>query len=418
MPGSLFGNGEPYAALKIKDFRYFVLFRFFITIAVQMQSVIVGWQMYELTHDPLALGLIGLAEAIPFISIALYSGHVADLYNRKTIILIFLLLFLTGSCLLFLFTFQNLGILDTWGELPIYVVVIISGFSRAFIYPATVALMAQIVPRELYPNSSTWNSTTWQLAAITGPAIGGLVYGFFGIKAAYGSVIGMGLISVIFLSFVRNVPVPRIEVFEKIYQRVASGIRFVFKNQILLSAISLDMFGVLFGGAVAVLPIFAADVLKVGPQGLGFLRAAPMAGAVLISLVLAYRPPMARAGRLLLISVTGFGISIILFALSRNFFLSLGFLFLSGMFDNVSVVIRSTTLQLITPDEMRGRVASVNSIFIGSSNEIGSFESGLAAKIMGLIPSVIFGGAMTLIVVAFTAKLAPKLRRLNLKNIA
>jgi MFS family permease len=389
-----------------------------MTIAIQMQSLVVGWQMYELTHDPLALGLIGLAEAIPFISIALYSGHIADLYNRRTIILIFIAFFLVGSCFLFTFTIKNLGILASFGVLPIYLVIVISGFSRAFIYPATVALMAQIVPRELYPNSSTWNSMTWNIAAITGPAVGGLVYGFFGVQVAYGAVIATGLTSLLLLSFVKSVPPPPVVIVEKLYQRVKSGLKFVLKNQVLLSAMSLDMFGVLFGGAVAMLRLFAGEVLKVGPQGLGFLRAAPMAGAVIMSLFLAYRPPMARAGRLLILGVTGFGLSIILFAISRNFYLSIALLFLSGMADSISVVIRATTLQLLTPDEMRGRVASVNSIFIGSSNEIGSFESGVAAKIMGLIPSVIFGGGMTLLIVAVTSRLAPKLRKLNLRHYA
>jgi MFS family permease len=413
----LFRNNEAYAALKIKDFRLFIFFRFFMTIAIQMQSLIVGWQMYELTHDPLALGLIGLAEAIPFISIALYAGHVADRYNRKTIILSFLLFFLLGTCFLFTFTLKKLGILTAFGVLPVYCVIMISGFSRAFIYPATMALMAQIVPREHYANSSTWNSMIWHIAAITGPAIGGLIYGFFGVKAAYGTVILVGLFSVMLLSLVKKVPVPHVNLGEKLYHRLASGLKFVFRNQILLSTMSLDMFAVLFGGAVAMLPIFAAEVLKVGPQGLGFLRAAPMAGAVIMSLFLAYRPPLTYAGKALIISVTGFGLSIILFALSKNFYLSLGLLFLSGLFDNISVIIRATTMQLITPDEMRGRVASVNSIFIGSSNEIGSFESGVAAKIMGLIPSVIFGGSMTLLIAGITAKFAPLLRKLNLTKI-
>ena len=231
------------------------------------------------------------------------------------------------------------------------------------------------------------------------------------------AVIFFVLVSLILLTRVKSRPVPVMEKTEKILSRLSTGIRFVMKNQILLGSMTLDMFAVLFGGAVAMLPIFAAEVLKVGPQGLGFLRAAPMAGAVIMSLVLAYRPPMVRTGRYLLIGVTGFGLSIICFALSRNFYLSLFLLMLSGIFDNISVVIRATTLQLLTPDAMRGRVASVNSIFIGSSNEIGSFESGLAARLMGLIPSVIFGGVMTLLIVTATAYKAPLLRKLSLKQI-
>jgi MFS family permease len=409
---------DAYAVLKLKDFRLFLSFRFFMTIAAQMQSIIVGWQVYELTHDPLSLGLIGLAEALPFISIALYSGHIADRFNRKKIILWFDLLFLFASALLLLITYYKTGIIGKYGVLPIYFCVAISGIARAFLYPATIALMAQLVPRSLYTNSSTWSSTIWQVAAITGPAIGGLLYGFFGVKVAYMAVIVSMLISFLLLSNIRSRPVPAIDAEETIMQRLVNGIRFVFSSQLLLGAMALDMFAVLFGGAVAMLPVFAAEVLYVGPQGLGFLRAAPMVGAVLMSVALAYRPPVVRAGRLLLIGVAGFGLSIICFALSTNFYLSMGLLALSGMFDNISVVIRSATMQLVAPDEMRGRVASVNSIFIGSSNEIGSFESGVAAKLMGLIPSVIFGGMMTLGIVGATAKWAPKLRNLNLNKIS
>ncbi len=414
----LTGKHDAYAVLKLKDFRLFLSFRFFMTIAAQMQSIIVGWQVYELTHDPLSLGLIGLAEAVPFISIALYAGHIADRFNRKKIILWFDFLFLFASGLLLLITYHKTGIIGNFGVLPIYLCVAISGIARAFLYPSTIALMAQVVPRTLYTNSSTWNSTIWHVAAITGPAIGGLVYGFFGVKVAYMTVIVSMLVSVLLLSNIRSRPVPAIDEKETLMQRLSNGIRFVFSNQLLLGAMALDMFAVLFGGAVAMLPVFAAEVLKVGPEGLGLLRAAPMVGAVLMSVVLAYRPPIARAGRLLMIGVAGFGVSIICFALSTNFFLSMGLLALSGMFDNISVVIRSATMQLVTPDEMRGRVASVNSIFIGSSNEIGSFESGVAAKLMGLIPSVIFGGMMTLGIVGVTAKWAPKLRKLNLLKIS
>ncbi len=417
MDEELNGKHDAYAVLKVRDFRLFLTFRFFTTIAFQMQSIIVGWQMYELTRDPLALGLIGLAEALPNISVVLYAGHAADRYNRKRIIVWFTLLFLTGTALLFLFTIRNLGILSALGVLPIYGVVMISGISRAFLYPSIIAIMSQLVPRYLYTNASTWNSTAWHIAAITGPAIGGLVYGFFGVRNAYLTVLFFLLLALLLLSFVKNRPAPPVNEEETLLQRLSSGLKFVCRNQVLLGAMSLDMFAVLFGGAVAMLPVFAAEVLLVGPQGLGFLRAAPMAGAVIMSLFIAHRPPMAQAGRFLMIGVTGFGISIIGFALSHNFYLSLALLMLSGMFDNISVIIRATAMQLITPDEMRGRVASVNAIFIGSSNEIGSFESGVAAKLLGLIPSVIFGGCMTLLTVGLIARFAPRLRKLNLNRI-
>lgn len=408
---------DAFAVLKVRDFRLFLTFRFFTTIAFQMQGIIVGWQMYELTKDPLALGLIGLAEALPNIALALFAGHAADRYNRKRIILLFTLVFLIGTSLLFLFSINSLGIITALGVIPIYFVVAISGVSRAFLYPSIIALMAQLIPRRLYANSSTWSSTIWHIGAITGPAVGGLVYGFFGVRVAYLSVLFFLILALLLLSVVKNRPVPTQDNEETLYQRLSSGLKFVFNNQILLGTMSLDMFAVLFGGAAAMLPIFAAEILYVGPQGLGFLRAAPMVGAVIMSFILAYRPPMVNAGRYLMIGVTGFGLSIICFALSRNFYLSLGLLMLSGLFDNISVIIRATAMQLLTPNKMRGRVASVNSIFIGSSNEIGSFESGLAAKIMGLIPSVIFGGAMTLVVVGITGKMAPLLRKLNLKAI-
>ncbi len=395
----------------------FLTFRFFTTIAFQMQGLIVGWQMYELTKDPLALGLIGLAEALPNIAIALFAGHAADRYNRKRIIVLFTFLFLVGTTLLFLFSIKPLGIITAFGVFPIYLVVMISGISRAFLYPSIIALMSQLIPRHLYTNASTWNSTMWHIAAITGPALGGLIYGFFGVRAAYISVLFFLLVAITLLGFVKNRPVPQSEAGETLFQRLSSGLKFVFNNQVLFGSMSLDMFAVLFGGAVAMLPIFAAEVLMVGPQGLGFLRAAPMVGAVAMSLVIAHKPPMVHAGRYMMIGVAGFGLCIICFALSRNFYLSLGILMLSGMFDNISVIIRSTAMQLLTPDEMRGRVASVNAIFIGSSNEIGSFESGLAAKLLGLIPSVIFGGIMTLGIVGFTSRFAPKLRRLNMREM-
>jgi len=408
---------DAYAVLKLRDFRLFISFRFFTTIAFQMQSIIVGWQMYQLTRDPLALGLIGLAEAIPFILVALYAGHAADLYNRKGIMILFSFVFLTGTVLLYMISFGSVREFLSFGVGPIYIVVALTGIARAFIYPAAIAMMAQLVPRHLYTNSSTWNSTIWHIAAITGPALGGLIYGFFGVKVAYLSVMGFVGLALFMLLIVKNRPNPENIASETLLHRLSSGLKFVFRNQILLGTMSLDMFAVLFGGAVAMLPVFAAEVLHTGPQGLGFLRAAPMAGAVIMSLVLAYRPPMKHAGKWLFAGVTGFGLSMIFFALSTNFYLSMLLLMFSGMFDNVSVIIRSTAMQLLTPDDMRGRVASVNSIFIGSSNEIGSFESGVAAKLMGLIPSVIFGGTMTLLTVGIIARLTPGLRKLNLHTL-
>jgi len=408
-------NNDAYAVLRIKDFRSFVLARFLFTFGLQMQSVIVGWQVYEITKDPFALGLIGLSEAIPFLCIALFAGYVADIVNRKKIIILANAVYLLCAAALFLLVFRFSYLFDSFHAFPVYIIIFITGIARGFIFPAQSALMAQLVPRELYANSTTWNSTFWHIATVAGPAIGGLIYGFAGIKVAYLTVVVFVFISLLLFMNISKKPMPERLFTEGFFHKLTAGVRFVFKTQILVSAISLDMLAVLFGGAVAMLPVFAATILHVGPEGLGILRAGPAAGAVIMALILAHFPLNHHAGKKLLWAVAGFGVCMILFAISNFFYLSLILLMISGMFDNVSVIIRGTILQLYTPDEMRGRVASVTSIFIGSSNEIGSFESGLAARIMGLIPSVIFGGSMTLLVVAITSKLSPKLRSLHLK---
>lgn len=407
---------DPYSALRIKEFRFFVFARFITTVAFQMQAVIVGWQIYQMTKDAFSLGLIGLAEAIPFLSVALFAGHIADIFNRKRLIIISLLVFFVCSLTLLSFTLNLSSALILFGTTPIYIIIAITGLARAVIYPSQIALMSQIVPRELYPNSSTWNSTAWHIAAVTGPALGGLIYGFSGITSAYMTVAILIIVGLVLFMGIKSKPVPVKEKKETLMQSLSTGIKFVFNNQVVLGALSLDMFAVLFGGAVAMLPVFAAEVLHTGPQGLGFLRAMPAAGAVTMSMILAYYPPVKNAGTKLLSCVAGFGVCIILFAISKNFYLSLLLLAMSGMFDNVSYVLRQMIIQLYTPDNMRGRVAAVNSIFVGSSNEIGSFESGLAARIMGLIPSVIFGGSMTLLIVGFTSKVAPVLRKMDLRK--
>jgi MFS family permease len=411
---SSLNNTDAYAALKIRDFRWFVVARFVLTFAIQMQSVIVGWQIYQLTHDALALGLIGLAEAIPFLSISLFTGHVADVINRKKIILFSNFAYLICAAALLLVSTKFNFILNEYGTNPIYIIILVTGLARGFLTPAQGAFAAQLVPRELFGNASTWNSLVWQISAVTGPAIGGLLYGFAGIGSAYITVIIFTTCALTFYSFIKDKPMIKNNREESIRDSLLRGLKFVYNNQIILGAISLDMFAVFFGGAVSVLPIFADQVLHTGAKGLGLLRAAPAVGAIIMSIVQVHNPLFKQAGRNLLICVLGFGVSIILFALSKNFLLSLFVLLLSGMFDNVSVIIRGTIIQLFTPDEMRGRVSAVNGIFIGSSNELGSFESGVAAKLMGLIPSVIFGGTMTLLVVAAIRKFAPKLKTLKL----
>lgn len=408
-------RNDAYAVLRIRDYRVFISGRFLMTFGVQMQSVIVGWQVYDLTKDVLSLGLIGLTEAIPFLVVALFAGYVADRHNRKTVMLLSVSTYLLGAITLLLYSLNISWFYSRFGVTPIFIVIGLTGITRAFFYPSQMALIAQIVPKKLYPNSSTWNSTIWHIAAVGGPAAGGLIYGFAGINAAYSAVVLFVMMSIVLFFSMKKYPMPAVRKDEKIFTNLAAGIRFVKNNPVILGSMSLDMFAVLFGGAVALLPVFAADILKTGPEGLGFLRAAPAFGAVFTSFVLAHRPVTRNAGQILLISVAGFGACIILFALSTNYLLSLSMLLLSGVFDNVSVVIRSTIIQLFTPDEMRGRVASVNSIFVGSSNEIGSFESGVAARIMGLVPSVIFGGGMTLGITALMAWKATDLRKLSLE---
>ena len=405
---------DAYASIKIKDFKWFVIARFLLTFAIQMQSVIVGWQIYQLTHSALSLGLIGLSEAIPFLSISLFAGHVADVVNRKKIILVTNFVYFLCAIGLLLVSTSFDFILTQHGVFPIYLIIFITGLARGFMSPAQAAYAAQLVPRELFGNASTWNSLAWQTAEVTGPAVGGLIYGFSGVGSAYTLVFIMSGIAFIFFTLVTKKPLPERKTEESIWQSLSHGLKFVFNNQIILSAITLDMFAVFFGGAVSMLPIFADKVLHIGAKGLGFLRASSAVGEIIMSVVQAHNPLFKNAGRNLLFCVFGFGISIILFAISKNFYLSIFLLLLSGMFDNVSVVIRATIIQLFTPDEMRGRVSAVNGIFIGSSNELGSFESGLAATLLGLVPSVIFGGSMTLIVVAAIKSFAPKLKKLKL----
>jgi predicted MFS family arabinose efflux permease len=387
-----------------------------MTMAALMQSVIVGWQIYALSHNVLWLGFIGLAEVIPQVSISLFAGHYIDLHNRRKIVRYTTLLLILGSLILLIYSSNAAYFSAKYGIMPIFFTIFLTGLARGILSPAQVALMGQLVPRNLYANAATWNSANWQVAAVLGPAIGGLIYGFWGIIPAYSLVLFLNVSAFFMMMFVKTGMHTVVETSEGVFVRIRSGIRFVFKTPELLGAFALDMFAVLFGGAVAMLPVFASDILFAGPQGLGLLRACPAIGATLMAFVLMYRPPVKRTGRTLFIAVLGFGFCMIGFGLSRSFILSAVILVLSGAFDNISVVIRGTILQLFTPDDMRGRVASVNSIFIGSSNELGAFESGVTAKLMGLVPSVVFGGIMTLAVVFTTIKVNKPLRKLSLKS--
>jgi len=404
---------NPYAAIQVRDFRFFILSRLFITVAVMIQAVVVGWQVYEITKDPLSLGMIGLTEAIPAIIVSLYAGHLADIVERKKIItLCIFTLALCSSALLF-FTLNVGAFILANGVLPIYAVIFVSGIARGFLSPAQFSFMPQLIDRELYQNAITWNSTIWEGASVGGPMIGGLVYGFFGITAAYSVDAVLTFISLVCLLMVPNRPLPPVTEEQNIWEKITAGIKFVFNNQIVLGAITLDLFAVLFGGAVALLPIFADDILHVGKIGLGFLRSAPSVGALLTAVYMTHHPIKKNLGKILLWCVAGFGFCMIGFGLSTSFWLSMALLILSGAFDCVSVITRSTMIHTLTPENMKGRVSAVNSIFIGSSNEIGAFESGVVARLLGTARSVIFGGAMTLVVVATTAWKAVKLRKID-----
>ncbi len=411
-------SGETFAVMHIRNFRLFMAYRFFMTSSVLMQAVIVGWQLYDITKNPLSLGMIGLTEVIPQVAIALFAGHFVDIWDRKRIIFYTSFLLLLGSAILLGTSIHSEYTRFLTGTFPIFVTIFLVGLTRGILMPAHTALLGQLVPRELLAGAATWGSTVWQIAAVTGPALGGLMYGFFGIVPAYMLVFTFFLTCVILIFFIKSPGkvVHHPDRDDRIFASIGEGIRYVFKNQVLLGAFSLDMFAVLFGGAIAMLPVFASDILKVGPEGLGMLRACPAIGAIVMSIVLTVYPPVKNSGRQMLYSVAGFGVCMIVFALSKNFYLSAFVLLLSGSFDFVSVVVRSSILQLFTSNEMKGRVSSVNSIFVGSSNELGAFESGAAASLIGLVPSVIFGGVMTLIVVGIASVSAPKLRNLSLRN--
>jgi MFS family permease len=398
---------DAYASLRSPDFRRILLSYATATVAREAQIVVVGWQVYARTGDPLTLGLIGLAEALPFIGVALYAGHIADRVTRRTIAIAGTFGILLSAIALLLFTLGNFTVI--W---PIYVVIFLSGIARSFTRPAVTALSAEVVDREMYPNAVTWRSSTWQFAAILGPALGGLAYGFVGPAGAYAGVSVLLVLSLFFVFAVNHRVVPVFDNKEPVSESLQAGIRFLVRDPVMLGAMTLDLFAVLFGGAVALLPAFA-KMLGAGPEGLGFLRAAPAIGSILIGLWIAHRAPMKRAGATLFTVVAIFGVLMIAFALSRNFWLSFAILIVSGMADNVSVIIRGTLLQTRTPTEMLGRVSSVNQIFIGASNEIGAFESGVAARFLGVVPSVIFGGTMTLVVVAFLAMRFAGLRKLK-----
>ncbi len=407
---------DPYAALRIKEFNIFLALRFVLVFAWSMQFIVVEWQVYSLTKDPLSLGLIGLMEIIPALGMALFAGHIVDQKEKRNLFLLIIALFSLISLGLFLISSDSI----TWDKKTIlyfiYAFVFFGGLLRSFFGPTIFSLIALIVPKKIYPNAATWSSSTWQMASILGPAIGGFTINWIGVHWSLCIIFILVMIALFLGSLIGKKPVMNPKIGEPVLQSLKEGVRFVFNTKAILGALTLDMVAVLFGGAVALLPIFAQDILKVGSEGFGILRAAPAVGAFLTMLITAYIPISKNAGLKLLVAIFGFGLSIIAFGLSTIFWVSVVALFFSGVTDGVSMVIRQTILQLKTPDHMRGRVASVNTMFVGSSNELGAFESGVTAKLMGTVTAVVFGGSMTILTVLTTGIISPSFRKLDLEK--
>jgi MFS family permease len=406
---------DPFASVRIPEFRNLLMGRFLFIMGLRMMGTLVGWWVYELTNQPFAIGLIGLSEVVPAVSLSLYAGHVIDISEKRKLLLRGVALYFLGALVLLVlstpFTAQRLS--GHWITLAIYCTIFCTGVFRAFTGPTFGTMLASIVPKSMLANATTWNQGVWLTASVSGHATVGFLIAGFG---QTGSLIVIAILVMIGFSFLFRIkskpPVPGLHE-KKTMESVKEGLRFVFRTKEVLGALSLDLFAVLFGGAVAMIPVFAKDILKMGPIGFGWLNAASDIGSIIIIILLTLFPLRRAQGKYLLYAVGGFGICIIIFAFSQIFWLSFAALMVSGLLDGISVVVRGTILQLKTPDEMRGRVMSVNSMFINSSNELGQFESGVAAKIMGVIPSVVFGGSMTLLVVLVTWFKAPSLRRME-----
>ena len=396
------------AALKIPDVRFFIASFGCFTLASRALAVVTGFQIYQITHSALSLGWLGLIEAIPAISLVLFGGYAADHFNRRKILLITRAA--SAACGLTLAALSLSGHSTTL--LGLYAVIFLAGIARGFADPANSAFEAQVVPQHLTVNASSWIGGTMITCCIIGPAIIGFVFDAYGAMGSYTVITACFILSWIFTACMapRPLAVPQKE---PLLKSISMGWRFVFGNQPLLGALTLDLFAMFFGGMMALLPIYAQDILHVGAKGFGFLNAAPAAGALVMMLLATRHAPIRRAGHNLLWAVTGFGISVLIFAFSKNFALSLFALFLSGAFDGISMVIRRSMVRLLSPDEMRGRISGVSWIFLTSSNELGAFESGFLAHLIGTVPCVAFGGVMTLLVVALTARFAPQLRRLR-----
>ena len=406
-------KNDPYAAIRLPEFRNLVTGRFLFTMALRMMGTLVGWWVYELTSDPLAIGLVGLSEFIPAISMALYSGHVVDVSEKRRLLLRCVFFYLCAAVILLLLSTQMVSSqLDNRHiTYCIYAVIFTTGIIRSFTGPVLSAMVANVVPRPMLQNATTWNQTSYLSAAVTGHAVGGFMIALFGNSGTLSLIIGLILVALTVFWKLKPKPAASVRGEKKTLESVKEGLAFVFRTKALLGAMALDMFAVLFGGAVAMVPAFATDILKIGSVGYGWLNAATDMGSITMVVLLIIAPMRKAQGKKLLWAVGGFGLCIIVFGISDLFLLSFVALLISGMMDGISVVVRGTVMQLMTPDHMRGRVSSVSSMFINSSNELGQFESGVMSRVLGIRPSVVFGGCMTILVMIVTWWKAPTLRK-------
>jgi len=406
-------QNSPFASVRYKEFRLFIAQRFFFTMAMRMTATLVWWKMYQLTHDPILVALVALSEAIPAISLALYSGHVVDRSDKRALLLRTISMYLVCVAGLLVITLPRVesGMGRHFVQYGIYIIMFITGILRSFTGPTTSSILAQLIPKNILPNAVTWGSATYLTASVVGHASAGFLIAYTSYPTTFTIVLVGVAIAITAVLFIKPKPIVNTNTEQKTWESVKEGLRFVIKTKVLLSAITLDMIAVLFGGAVAMIPFFAGEILHVGAIGFGWLNAASDIGSFTTILALTFFPLRGKQGVTLMYVVAGFGLCIITFGFSTIYALSFIALLVSGALDGISVVIRGTILQITTPDNMRGRVSSVNSMFINSSNEIGSVESGAAAKLMGIVPSVIFGGTMTLLVVAVMWFKAPKLRK-------
>lgn len=408
-------KNSAFESVKIPEFRNLVTGRFCFVMALRMMTTLLGWWIYNLTNAPFAIGLIGLSEVVPAVSLALYAGHVIDLSDKKKLLIRGIALYFTAACILLILSTKNTThfLSNNKIALCIYVIVFCTGIVRAFTGPVFNVILAQVVPKNLLQNATTWNQGSYLSASVTGHAVGGLLIAALGNTGTFAVIITLIVSAFFIIINIKPKPPLTKNAEKKTWDSVKEGLNFVFKTKEILGAISLDLFAVLFGGAVAMVPVYARDILKVGAEGFGFLNGASDMGSICSVILLTAFPMKRKQGYKLLFAVFGFGVCIICFGLSNLFALSFVALLVSGMLDGISVVVRGTIMQLKTPDTMRGRVMSVNSMFINSSNELGQFESGVAAKLLGVVPSVVFGGCMTIIVVVATWIKAPALRKME-----